>query len=49
MTKVVKKPTGERVSIPRGMIDVLQQRRKYHPKMKVHDMHKELFSHPVCP
>ena len=46
MTKVVKKPTGERVSIPRGMTDVLQQRGKYHPKMKVGDMRKELSSHP---
>ena len=45
-TKVVKEPSGERVSIPRGMIDILQQRGKYRPKMKVDDMRKELSSYP---
>ena len=38
MAKVEKKPTGGRVSTPRGMMDVFQQRGKDHPKMKVDDM-----------
>ena len=46
ITQVVKKPTEERFSTPRGMVDVLQQRGKDLPKMKVDDMQKELSSHP---
>ena len=46
MSKVIRKPTGKRVRIPRGMIDVLQQRRCYHSKMKVEDMREELLKHP---
>ena len=45
MSKQVRKPTGEIVHIPRGMIDVLKQRGKYRVGMKVDDMRKELASH----
>ena len=44
MTKIVRK-NGERVRVPRGMIDVLKQRGCYRPKMKVVDMCQELSKH----
>ncbi len=31
--------------VPHGMIDILKQRRRYHPRMKVEDIRKELASH----
>lgn len=46
MTKIVRKPTGERVRIPRGLIDVLTQRGCYAPKMKVDEMRELLGNHP---
>ena len=45
MTKMARNKTGEYVRVPRGMIDILKQRRRYHPRMKVEDMKKELASH----
>ena len=44
MTKIVRK-IGERMRVPRGMIDVLKQRGCYRPKMKVVDMCQELSKH----
>ena len=38
ITKVVKKSTGVRVSIPRGMIDVLQQSGKNYPVIQILSM-----------
>lgn len=46
MTKIVRKQTGERVKIPRGLIDVLKQRGCYAPKMKVDEMREVLSKHP---
>ena len=46
MSKEVRNSSGEIVRIPRGMIDILQQRGKYRSGMKVEDMRKELKSHP---
>lgn len=46
MTKIVRTPTGERVKIPRGLIDVLKQRGCYVRKMKVDQMREVLAKHP---
>ena len=45
MSKQVRKPSGETVRIPRGMIDVLKQRGKHRVGMKVDYMREELASH----
>ena len=45
MTKLARNRTGDYVRIPRGMIDVLMQRGRYHPKMKVDDTREELAKH----
>ena len=45
MTELIRKPNGDRVRIPRGMIDILKQRGRYHPKMKFDDMKQELAKH----
>ena len=45
MSKQMRKPSGETVRIPRGMIDILQQRGRYRVGMKVDDMRKELATH----
>ena len=45
MTKMVRNRTGNMVRTPRGMIDILKQRGRYYPKMKVDDMRKELATH----
>ena len=45
MTKLARNQTGDYVRVPRGMIDVLKQRGRYHPKMKVDDMREELAKH----
>lgn len=45
MTKLARSRTGDTVRIARGMIDVLNQRGRYRPTMKVDDMRKELACH----
>lgn len=45
MTKLARNKTGEYVRIPRGMIDVLKQRGRRRPKMKVDDIREELAKH----
>ena len=45
MSKEVRNSSSKIVRIPRGMIDILQQRGKYRSGMKVDNMRKELKSH----